>query len=82
MNDSEFLNWIAKRLVNHYGEAEEDAIVMRLQMVASKIKRLEEKHRGLIHDIYDLWKKYKDLGVSNELMDNQGIRGPNRNAQA
>jgi len=57
MTDPEFLNWMADRLEKHLRYRDN---VIRLREIAKKIKRMEEKHAGLIQDFYELWKKHKD----------------------
>jgi len=53
MKDSEFLNWIADRLINVYGETENVDFVIKLRTVAANINVSEETLKTL--------KAYKDF---------------------
>jgi len=43
MNDSKFLDWLAERLINHYGEDEEQDFVRRTKQIADRLKFVENK---------------------------------------
>ena len=52
MSDSEFLNWMANRLVNKYGESPNTDFVLKLRDMAKKIVEYEElnkKSRNLVN---------------------------------
>ena len=43
MNASEFLYWLAKRLVHVYGENENTDFVLKLKEVAKTVQNIKEK---------------------------------------
>lgn len=52
MDDATFLNWLANRLVNHYGENEGTDFVRRTKQIADRLKVAENKpHIELVWDL-------------------------------